>query len=91
MFHASLADNLFHLFYQGSLGGGVAVVLITVAIPVLGPARTALFMAMVPVFGTLLGIPILGEVPGLIESTGIILVILGMLAAMGLPVPLKNR
>ena len=91
MFHAPLVDNLFHLFYQGILVGGVAVVLFTISIPVLGPARTALFMAMVPVFGTLLGIPFLGEVPGLIESTGIILVILGMLAAMGLRVPLKNR
>ena len=90
MFHAPLGDNLFHLFYQGVLVGGTAVVLFTISIPVLGPARTALFMAMVPVFGTLLGIPILGEVPGLVESTGIILVILGMLAAMGLRLSLYN-
>ena len=90
MFRAPLGDNLFQLFYQGCLVGGVAVVLFTISIPILGPARTALFMAMVPVFGTLLGVPILGEVPGMVESAGIILVIFGMLAAMGLKVPFQR-
>ena len=84
-------NNVFQLFYQGVLVGGAAVIMFTIAIPVLGPARTALFMAMVPVFGTLLGIPILGELPGLIESAGIVLVILGMLAAMGLRFPAQFR
>ena len=91
MFRAPLFNNVFQLFYQGVLVGGAAVIMFTIAIPVLGPARTALFMAMVPVFGTLLGIPILGEVPGLIESAGIVLVILGMLAAMGLRFPAQFR
>lgn len=84
---APWGDIWFQLFYQGVLVGAVAVTLFTISIPVLGPARTALFMAMVPVFGTLGAIPLLGEVPGLIESAGIILVVLGMLAAMGVRLP----
>lgn len=84
---APLEQILFQMFYQAVLVGSVAVVLFTISIPVLGPGRTALFMALVPVFGTLLGIPILGELPGPIESAGIVLVILGVLAAMGVALP----
>ena len=72
------------LIYQGVFVGVIAVVLFTICIPVIGPARTALFMALVPVFGTLLGALILDEVPGTIEFGGIVLVIFGMLAAMGM-------
>ena len=42
-----------------------------------------MFIALVPVFGTLLGALILNEIPGKIEFAGIGLVIIGMLAAMG--------
>ena len=73
------------LIYQGVFVGVIAVVLFTICIPVIGPARTALFMALVPVFGTLLGALILDEIPGTIEFGGIVLVIFGMLAAMGVP------
>ena len=75
------------MFYQAVLVGSIAVVLFTISIPVLGPSRTALFMALVLVFGTLMGIPILGEFPGPIETGGIVLVILGVLAAMGVKLP----
>ena len=75
------------LIYQGVLVGVIAVVLFTICIPVIGPARTALFMALVPVFGTLLGALILDEIPGTIEFGGIVLVIFGMLAAMGMRLP----
>ena len=83
-FRLPISDLLLHLFYQCILVGSIAVVLFTVSIPVIGPSRTALFMALVPVFGTLFGIPFLGEVPGLIESLGIVVVILGLLAALGI-------
>ena len=75
--------------YQGILVGVVAVILFTICIPAIGPARTALFMALVPVFGTLLGAVFLNEIPGTIEFSGIVLVIFGMLAAMGLGVRKK--
>ena len=76
-------EIILQISYQGILVGVVAVILFTICIPVLGPARTALFMALVPVFGTLLGALILNEIPGKIEFAGIGLVIIGMLAAMG--------
>ena len=76
---------ILQLIYQGVFVGVIAVVLFTICIPVIGPARTALFMALVPVFGTLLGALILDEIPGTIEFGGIVLVIFGMLAAMGMP------
>ncbi len=75
---------LLQLFYQCILVGTVAVTLFTISIPVIGPGRTALFMVLVPVFGTLLAIPFLGEVPGMLEISGIVIVICGLLAAMGL-------
>lgn len=84
---APMGDILFQMFYQAVLVGSIAVVLFTISIPVLGPSRTALFMALVPVFGTLMGIPILGEFPGPIETGGIVLVVLGVLAAMGVKPP----
>ena len=74
---------LLQIFYHSCLVGLLAVVLFTICIPVLGPPRTALFMALVPVFGTLFGIIFLKEIPGWIEFGGIVLVIVGMLAAMG--------
>ncbi len=79
-----IKEILLQVIYQGILVGVIATVLFTICIPVIGPARTALFMALVPVFGTLLGALILGEVPGSIEFGGIVLVIFGMLAAMGM-------
>lgn len=82
-----LSDLLLQIFYQCILVGSIAVTLFTVAIPVIGPSRTALFMALVPVFGTLLGIPFLGEVPGMIESIGIVVVIAGVFAALGVTIP----
>ena len=78
------------LIYQGVFVGVIAVVLFTICIPVIGPARTALFMALVPVFGTLLGALILDEIPGTIEFGGIVLVIFGMLAAMGIRLQRKK-
>ena len=78
------------LIYQGVFVGVIAVILFTICMPVIGPARTALFMALVPVFGTLLGALILDEVPGTIEFGGIVLVIFGMLAAMGMRLP-RNK
>ena len=84
-----MAEIVLQFTYQGILVGVVAVVLFTICIPVIGPARTALFMALVPVFGTLLGAVFLNEIPGTIEFGGIVLVIFGMLAAMGLRLPKK--
>ena len=64
--------------------GVFAVLFFTVSIPVIGPARTALFMTLVPIFGSVMGVIILDETLTNLEVLGVILVLLGMLAAMGL-------
>ena len=64
--------------------GVFAVLFFTVSIPVIGPARTALFMTLVPIFGSVMGVFILDETLTNLELLGIIFVLLGMLAAMGL-------
>ncbi len=80
---ADFTSLMMQIFYQGFLVGIFAVLFFTVGVKIIGPTRIALFISLVPVIGTLLGIPILGELPGLIETMGIVVVIFGMLAAMG--------
>ena len=76
-------DWIVQALYQCFIVGILASVLYMRSIPVLGAARTALAIAMVPVFGILLAIPVLHEFPGLLETVGIVAVIIGVAAAMG--------
>jgi drug/metabolite transporter (DMT)-like permease len=80
---ASTADLVFQIFYQGFLVGLCAALFFAGGIQILGPTKIALFISLVPVIGTLMAIPILGELPGEVESLGIVIVVLGVLAAMG--------
>ena len=77
-------DIAIQWFYQGFFVCVFAVLFFTVSIPVIGPARTALFMTLVPIFGSVMGVFILDETLTNLELLGIIFVLLGMLAAMGL-------
>ena len=81
---SDIGDMSIQIFYQGFLVGIIAVLFFTAGIQILGPTKIALFITLVPVFGTLLSIPILGEIPGELETIGIIVVIIGVLAAMGI-------
>ncbi len=81
---ASLSDLSLQIFYQGFLVGIVAVLFFVSGIKILGPTKIALFISLVPVIGTVMGIPILGELPGTIETLGIVVVVLGVMIAMGL-------
>jgi drug/metabolite transporter (DMT)-like permease len=80
---SGIGDLSIQIFYQGFLVGIVAVLIFTGGIQILGPTKIALFIALVPVVGTLLGIPILGEIPGGLETLGIVVVVIGVLVAMG--------
>ncbi len=69
------------VLYLGLLGTGVAFVWYYRALQVLGPARTVIFNNLVPVFGTLFGVLLLGEplslsmvVGGTIAVTGVMMV-----------------
>ncbi len=75
----------FQAVYQMIFIGILAAVLYMRAIPVLGAARTALVVALVPVFATIMAVPVLGEVPGVLEFIGMAIVLAGIGAAMGVP------
>jgi drug/metabolite transporter (DMT)-like permease len=78
---ASLATQI---LVQGVLSGVVAVVLFTRAAELSGPAKAAIFPALVPVAAILIGIPITGEWPTLLQIAGLAIVSLGLGTAIGL-------
>lgn len=71
------------LLAQGLGAGLVAVLAYSRAAALLGPGRAAFFGAMVPGAASLLAIPVLGEVPTLLQALGIVAVVSGLLIAFG--------
>jgi len=69
--------------YQGLGVAIAALALYAFAIRVLGSGIAALFMPLVPVFGVLLAIPVLAEVPTPVQLIGMVGVIVGMVLASG--------
>ena len=53
------------------------------AVRVLGVSRAVLFPAMVPAVSILIGIPIVGEIPGTLQIAGLALVTAGLLVTIG--------
>lgn len=76
-FPASLL--LAQIAVQGVLSGAVAVVAFTQTVRLIGPAKAALFPALVPAVAVLVGVPIAGEIPGLWQAAGIVLATGGLL------------
>lgn len=71
------------ILVQGVLSGVVAVVLFSRAAETIGAARAAIFPALVPPAAILIGIPVTGEWPTLLQVCGLAVVFLGLLVAMG--------
>ena len=66
------------------LGAGlVAVLAYSRAAMLLGPGRAAFFGAMVPGAAPLLAIPVLGEIPTVLQVAGLLAVVAGLLLAFG--------
>jgi len=80
---APRGEVLFQAIYQGLGVAIAALALYAWAIRVLGSAAAALFMPLVPIFGVLLAIPVLGEVPTTIQQVGIVGVSVGLVLAAG--------
>jgi hypothetical protein len=75
-------------FQEAYQGLGVAVLALfpyTHASRALGPMRASLFMSRIPVAAAVLGIPVLGGVPGLVSLAGILMVGAGMARATRAP------
>ena len=78
---APRSEVVFQALFQGLGVAIAALALYAWAIRVLGDARAALFMPLVPVFGVLLGVAVLDEVPAAVQIVGIAAVTLGMALA----------
>jgi drug/metabolite transporter (DMT)-like permease len=81
--HASAGMLVVQIVAQGLGAGLVAVLAFSRASELLGAGRAAFFGAMVPGAATLLAIPVLGEVPTLLQVLGIAAVVVGLLLAFG--------
>ena len=68
---------------QGLGAGLLAVLAFSRAAALLGSGRAAFFGALVPGAASLLAIPVLGEVPGILQILGIVAVVSGLLIAFG--------
>jgi drug/metabolite transporter (DMT)-like permease len=71
--------------YQGVLVGAVALFLYTESVAILGAARAALFLPLVPVVTALAGSALLGEHASPLEIAGMALAIIGMVVALKAP------
>jgi drug/metabolite transporter (DMT)-like permease len=68
---------------QGLGAGLVAVLAYSRAAALLGAGRAAFFGALVPGAASLLAVPVLGEVPSILQVLGIVSVVAGLLVAFG--------
>lgn len=71
------------LLAQGLGAGLVALLAFNRAAALLGSGRAGFFGALVPGAASLLAIPVLGEVPSLLQVLGIVAVVFGLLLAFG--------
>lgn len=78
---ASTANFIFIGIYQGILLSIISLILYSVSVRHIGPQRTALGNTTVPVVTALLAVPVLGELPTLIQWVGIACVAAGVIAA----------
>jgi drug/metabolite transporter (DMT)-like permease len=80
---APWSEILFQGFYQGVLAGIVFFIVFNRAVELLGSARAAVFLAMVPVLATLTAWPVLGEHPNMLEILGIVAATTGVYFVTG--------
>lgn len=69
---------------QGGLQGAFTMLAYAQAVVLLGVSRAVLFPALVPALSVLIGIPVVGEIPSILQIAGLILVTLGLLTTVGL-------
>lgn len=69
---------------QGVFSGVLAVLAYGRAVTLLGPTRAALFTALVPGLALIVGVPVTGEIPTVLQFAGALIVMLGLLAGLNL-------
>lgn len=78
---ASWPVILFHGVNQGILNIAIGLLLWTYGTRTLGVALAARFPPMIPVLGTLIGVPALGEIPSPLAAAGVAGIVTGLLVA----------
>ena len=68
---------------QGVMSGVVAVIFSSRAAELGGAARASTYLALVPAAAIVIGIPITGELPTLVQLGGLVFVSLGLLISLG--------
>jgi len=68
--------------YQGLVIGAGSIFLYNRAVSLLGGASAALFIALIPALGIVIAVLTLGEVPSMLEWTGMAVVTVGMVFAL---------
>lgn len=76
MLGAGLQENLLQFVAQGILAGAPAMYFFTRTVGILGPARAAVFPALVPGFALLIGFFALGEIPTTPQLVGFSIVMI---------------
>jgi drug/metabolite transporter (DMT)-like permease len=69
----------FHTFNQGVLNTIVGLWLWAKAVELVGAGTAGRFPPLVPVIGTLIAIPVLGEIPGPAQIAGVLMIVSGLL------------
>ena len=78
-----LGTLVFQGLVQGGLQGVITMIAYGQAVVWLGVSRAVLFPAIVPAVSVLVGIPIVGEIPGVLQIAGLGLVTIGLLTTTG--------
>lgn len=79
----NLGEAGFQALYQGVINSIFALVCYNHAVKLLGAGTTSAFLPLIPVIASLMAMPVLGELPTLLEWSGIALAALGVLMATG--------
>lgn len=79
MLSEDMALTVFHASMQGVVAAGIAIVAFSRSVLLLGASKAGLFPSLVPILAVLLGVPFLGEVPGVVQSLGVAMATVGLL------------
>jgi drug/metabolite transporter (DMT)-like permease len=75
--HLGLAENMLQIAVQGVLAGALPIYLFAQAVGLMGAGRAAVFPALVPGFGVIIGYLALGVTPSVAQLVGLIIVVVG--------------
>ena len=77
MLSFGVEENLLQILVQGVLAGPGAIYLFARAVTLVGPARAAMFTALVPAFTLAIGAVFLDEMPSVVQFVGMLIVLAG--------------